>query len=124
MVHGKDDGVRTRLRMGMVGGGPGAFIGAVHRIALTHRRRVSNWSAGAFSSDPQKQQARAATNSDSIRQRVYGSVCQEMAEREKAALPEDQRIHAVSHRHARITSTTARPRCSSSRAFTSSVTSH
>ena len=33
-IEGKDDGsVSRRLRLGMVGGGRGAFIGAVHRIA-------------------------------------------------------------------------------------------
>ena len=30
---------KRKLRMGMVGGGEGAFIGAVHRIAATYRRR-------------------------------------------------------------------------------------
>ena len=40
-----------RLRLGMVGGGEGAFIGAVHRIAA---RIDDEWElvAGAFSSDP------------------------------------------------------------------------
>ena len=33
-IEGKDDGtVARRLRLGMVGGGRGAFIGAVHRLA-------------------------------------------------------------------------------------------
>ena len=33
-ITGKDDGKRDgRIRLGMVGGGEGAFIGAVHRIA-------------------------------------------------------------------------------------------
>ena len=31
---------RRRIRLGMVGGGEGAFIGAVHRIAARHRRPV------------------------------------------------------------------------------------
>ena len=42
-----------RLKLGMVGGGQGAFIGAVHRIAA---RLDGKWElvAGAFSSDPQR----------------------------------------------------------------------
>jgi predicted dehydrogenase len=45
-------GVRRRLRAGIVGGGRGAFIGAVHRLAveLDGEARVI---AGALSSDPQ-----------------------------------------------------------------------
>ena len=45
--------VATRLRMGMIGGGPGAFIGAVHRIAAEMDREIE-LVAGAFSSDPVK----------------------------------------------------------------------
>ena len=48
-----------RIRLGMVGGGRGAFIGAVHRIASRiddHYELV----AGAFSSDPEKSAASAA----------------------------------------------------------------
>ena len=42
-----------RLKLGMVGGGQGAFIGGVHRIAA---RLDGRWElvAGAFSSDPQR----------------------------------------------------------------------
>jgi predicted dehydrogenase len=45
--------VASRLKLGMVGGGQGAFIGAVHRIAA---RLDGKWElvAGAFSSDPQR----------------------------------------------------------------------
>ena len=32
-IEGKNQNQPRRLRLGMVGGGPGAFIGAVHRIA-------------------------------------------------------------------------------------------
>ena len=39
-----------RLRMGMIGGGPGAFIGPVHRIAAELDREIE-LVAGAFSSD-------------------------------------------------------------------------
>lgn len=48
-----------KLRAGIVGGGQGAFIGAVHRIAaeLDNEARVV---AGAMSSDPEKAKASAA----------------------------------------------------------------
>lgn len=47
------------LKLGMVGGGQGAFIGGVHRIAA---RLDGRWVlvAGAFSSDPQRAAASAA----------------------------------------------------------------
>lgn len=48
-----------RLRLGMVGGGQGAFIGAVHRIAA---RLDDDWAlvAGALSSDPERARASGA----------------------------------------------------------------
>ena len=78
-----------RLRLGMVGGGEGAFIGAVHRIAA---RLDDRWElvAGAFSSDPDR--ARASANGLHVApDRGYGSFA-EMAEREAAR---DDRIDAV-----------------------------
>ncbi len=49
----QDQTQRRRLRLGMVGGGRGAFIGAVHRIAA---RLDDRWElvAGALSADPEK----------------------------------------------------------------------
>ena len=49
-----------RLRLGMVGGGEGAFIGAVHRIAA---RLDDQWDlvAGALSSDPLRSRRSGAT---------------------------------------------------------------
>lgn len=46
----------TRLRMGMIGGGPGAFIGPVHRIAAELDRQIE-LVAGVFSSDPERSRA-------------------------------------------------------------------
>ncbi|HMG49969.1 MAG TPA: Gfo/Idh/MocA family oxidoreductase, partial [Inquilinus sp.] len=48
-----------RLRLGMIGGGRDAFIGAVHRLAA---RMDDRWDfvAGALSSDPEKALASAA----------------------------------------------------------------
>lgn len=45
-----------RLRMGMIGGGPGAFIGPVHRIAAELDREIE-LVAGAFSSDAARSSA-------------------------------------------------------------------
>ncbi|HKT86035.1 MAG TPA: Gfo/Idh/MocA family oxidoreductase [Novosphingobium sp.] len=42
-----------RLRMGMIGGGPGAFIGPIHRIAAEMDREIE-LAAGVFSGDPQR----------------------------------------------------------------------
>jgi predicted dehydrogenase len=57
---GKDTGpLGRRLRLGMVGGGRGAFIGGVHRIAA---RLDDRWElvAGALASDPERARASAA----------------------------------------------------------------
>jgi predicted dehydrogenase len=94
MVHGSGAGAadRPRLRLGMVGGGPGAFIGAVHRLCAEMDREFA-LAAGAFSSDPAKS-AQAGRELGLDPARVYGS-WEEMAAKE-AALPADRRIHAVS----------------------------
>ena len=94
MVHGSAGGSaeRPRLRLGMVGGGPGAFIGAVHRLCAEMDREFT-LVAGAFSSDPEKS-AQAGRELGLDAARVYGS-WEDMAAKE-AALPEDRRIHAVS----------------------------
>ena len=49
-----------KLRMGMVGGGPGAFIGPVHRIAAELDGKIE-LVAGAFSQSPERSRAAAAT---------------------------------------------------------------
>lgn len=49
-----------RLRMGMIGGGPGAFIGPVHRIAAEMDREIE-LVAGAFSSDAGRSKAAGET---------------------------------------------------------------
>lgn len=51
--------MRRRLRLGMVGGGQGAFIGGVHRIAARIDDRFK-LVAGAFSSDAHRAKASAA----------------------------------------------------------------
>ena len=66
-----------RIRLGMVGGGRGAFMGAVHRIAARLDDQYE-LVAGAFSSDPERSAASAA---DLGVERSYGSFA-EMAQRE------------------------------------------
>ena len=66
-----------RIRLGMVGGGRGAFLGAVHRIASRIDDQY-DLVAGAFSSDPERSAASAA---DLGVARAYGSF-EEMAARE------------------------------------------
>ena len=77
---------------GMVGGGPGAFIGGVHRMAAALDGELE-LVAGAFSADA----ARSAETGRSLglsAGRVYESF-EQMAERE-AALPPEERIRFVS----------------------------
>jgi predicted dehydrogenase len=70
-----------RLRLGMVGGGEGAFIGGVHRIASRIDDRYE-LVAGAFSSDPARSRASAAGLLVAP-ERAYASF-EEMAKREAA----------------------------------------
>ncbi len=53
MIEGRDDKAGRRIRLGMVGGGEGAFIGAVHRIASRLDDRFE-LVAGALSASPDK----------------------------------------------------------------------
>ena len=83
--------LNRKLRMALVGGGPGAFIGRVHVTAAILDNRAS-LVAGAFSSDPAKSKS-VAPEYDVPVARAYGSV-DEMIAAEKA-LPADQRIDFV-----------------------------
>jgi len=83
--------MNRKLRFGMIGGGRGAFIGAVHRIAA-HMDGKAELVAGAFSSDPARSKASAADLFVSP-DRAYGSY-QEMAKAE-AAMPADKRLDFV-----------------------------
>jgi len=84
--------LHRKLRMGMVGGGRGAFIGSVHRMAARLDGEIE-LVAGCFSSDPKKSKA---SGEDFFLDptRVY-TTFEEMAEKE-AALPADRRIDFVS----------------------------
>src|SRR5881275_2771269 len=52
-IEGTTEKQNRRLRLGMIGGGEGAFIGAVHRIAARLDDRYE-FVAGALSSSPDK----------------------------------------------------------------------
>lgn len=80
-----------KIRMGMVGGGEGAFIGAIHRIAAALDGQIE-LVCGAFSSDAQrsKHSGRALYLPE---ERCYASY-DEMFMRE-ALLPEDERMEFV-----------------------------
>ncbi|NJM37771.1 MAG: Gfo/Idh/MocA family oxidoreductase [Akkermansiaceae bacterium] len=78
--------------MGMVGGGRGAFIGGVHRMAANLDGKIE-LVAGCFSSNPEKSKL-SGEDLFLDPSRVYSSY-EEMAKAE-AALPADQRIDFVS----------------------------
>ncbi len=71
MVLGRT-GLPVVVRLGLIGGGPGAFIGPVHRIAAEMDREIQ-LVAGVFSSDPAR--SRAAGQGFGIDPaRAYGSL--------------------------------------------------
>lgn len=80
-----------KIRYGMVGGGRGAFIGAVHRIAAAIDQQIE-LVCGAFSSDPQKSRDSGA-DLFLPANRCYGSY-EEMI-RAEAALPEGERMDFI-----------------------------
>ena len=82
---------RRKLRMGMVGGGRGAFIGAVHRMAATIDGQIE-LVCGAFSGDPQRSRDSGA-DLFLPRERCYGTFEEMMVA--EAALPVDQRMDFV-----------------------------
>lgn len=83
--------MKFKLRAGMIGGGKGAFIGAVHRIALNMDGLIE-LCCGALSQNPEK----AKESGKELflpEDRVYGSY-EEMIKKE-SELPEEQRMHFV-----------------------------
>src|SRR6202522_328840 len=83
--------LNRKLRMGLIGGGQGAFIGRVHATAAVLDNRAA-LVAGALSSDPAKAKA-SAPDYDIKPERAYGSY-REMLDKE-LKLPADQRIDFV-----------------------------
>ncbi len=81
-----------KIRMGMIGGGQGAFIGGVHRMAAALDGQIE-LVCGAFSSNPEKSKA-SGEELFLPAERVYGSFA-EMIKKEKN-LPEGERMDFVS----------------------------
>ncbi|MGO4388970.1 Gfo/Idh/MocA family protein [Microvirga sp. 2YAF29] len=92
-----DQKLNRRLRLGMVGGGRGAFIGAVHRIAA---RLDDRWElvAGALSSDPERGRL---SGEDLLLKpdRIYGDF-NEMARRERRLKDGIDAVAIVTPNHA------------------------
>ena len=84
--------MKRKIRMGMVGGGRGAFIGAVHRMAAAIDGEIE-LVCGAFSSNPKKSKLSGADLYLS-KGRVYGSY-EEMIKKE-AQLPLGERMDFIS----------------------------
>jgi len=84
--------VTKKIRMGMIGGGRGALIGAVHRTAADITGDI-DLVAGAFSRDADASRA-FGVELGLAANRSYGTFA-EMFERE-AKLPQDERIQCVS----------------------------
>ncbi len=89
---GTNDPLNRKLRMALVGGGQGSFIGRVHATAAVLDNRAA-LVAGALSSNPERAKA-SAPDYDIAESRAYESY-QQLLEQE-AALPEDERIDFVS----------------------------
>lgn len=92
-----------KVRCGMVGGGEGAFIGAVHRTAMAIADNIE-LVAGAFSAKPEIS-SRSGASIGLPADRVYASYTDMM--RRECTLPADWRIEAVSivtpnHLHAPV----------------------
>ena len=81
-----------KIRMGMVGGGRDAFIGAVHRMAAALDGHIE-LVCGAFSSDPERSRASGA-DFYLPAHRVYGDFHEMMAA--EAKLPAGERMDFVS----------------------------
>src|SRR3954453_17801040 len=84
--------LNRKLRMALVGGGQGAFIGRVHVTAAVLDNRAM-LVAGALSSDAARAKTSAA-DYDIPTERAYGSY-RELIEKE-SALPADKRIDFIS----------------------------
>src|SRR5204863_1617957 len=84
--------LNRKLRMGLVGGGQGAFIGRVHATAAVLDNRAE-LVAGCLSSNPDRAKA-SAPDYDIRPERAYTSIG-ELVQKEKA-LPADKRVDFVS----------------------------
>src|SRR5438876_45864 len=108
MIMGINAPLNRKLRMGLIGGGQGAFIGRVHATAAVMDNRAA-LVAGALSADPAKAKA-SAPDYDIKPERAYGSYQEMLAAESK--LPASERIDFVSvatpnHTHFEIAKTFA-----------------
>lgn len=81
----------AKLRMGMVGGGEGAFIGEVHRMAAALDGEIE-LVCGAFSSDPERAR-RSGTALHLLPERIYDNYAAMITA--EAALPARERMQFV-----------------------------
>ncbi|MFT5126937.1 MAG: putative dehydrogenase [Rhodothermales bacterium] len=81
-----------KLRMGMVGGGPGAFIGRIHRMAASLDNEIE-LVCGAFSSDPERSR-QSGLELHLLPERSYANFADMFAA--EAALREGERMDFVS----------------------------
>ena len=84
--------MKKKIRMGMLGGGPGSFIGPVHRMAANLDGLIE-LVCGCFSSNPEKS-VQTGKELCLPENRIYTSY-QEMIEKE-AQLPEGERMDFIS----------------------------
>ncbi|MEZ6045384.1 MAG: Gfo/Idh/MocA family oxidoreductase [Planctomycetaceae bacterium] len=84
--------LNRKLRMALIGGGAGSFIGRVHATAAVLDNRAA-LVAGALSSNPERAKA-SAPSYDIAEDRAYASI-DELIEKE-SKLPESERIDFVS----------------------------
>lgn len=84
--------MKKKIRMGMLGGGPGSFIGPVHRMAANLDGLIE-LVCGCFSSNPEKS-AQTGKELCLPENRIYTSY-QQMIEKE-AQLPEGERMDFIS----------------------------
>lgn len=96
-IEGRDEGpAGGRIRLGMVGGGQGAFIGAVHRLAARMDDHYS-FVAGALSSQ-KKRAVASALELGIAKDRAYGSY-EEMAAKESARPDGIEAVSIVTPNH-------------------------
>lgn len=95
-IDGRSESRGKRIRLGMVGGGQGAFIGGVHRIAARIDDRFELL-AGALSSSPEKALA-SARELGLAEDRSYGSF-EEMAKAEAARADGIEAVSIVTPNH-------------------------
>ena len=99
MVTGTREKKTGRIRLGMVGGGQGAFIGAVHRLAARMDDEYE-FVAGALSADPKKAAASAA-DLGLDPSRSYGSY-EEMAKAEAKRADGIEAVAIVTPNHVHV----------------------